>query len=75
MSPGLEKVALCKRCPVGPSGHQNEVLQRCSLCGLVWPLVVAGPQLLQTHWQARLVPGLAGCEVWQQLLWEHWCAG
>lgn len=40
-SPAIEKVALCKRCHVGPrdanpTGHQNQVLQRCSLFGLVW---------------------------------------
>lgn len=25
------------------------------------PLVVVGPQLLRTHWQARLVPSPSGC--------------
>ena len=38
-SPGLERVALCRRYPVGPSsmvslGYQGQMLQECPLCGL-----------------------------------------
>lgn len=65
MSPGLEKVVLCRRCPVGPSGaippsHHNQVLQRCSLCGLVWPPIVA----------ATAVDALTGkAGLWPSWLW------
>ena len=68
MPPGLEKVALFKSCPSGPGVE-------FPLCYRLWLPVVVGPQLLRTHWQARLVPGLASCEAWLQLLHLCWFAG
>ena len=58
-----------------PLCHQNQVLQRCSLCELVWLPVVVGPQRTWTHWQVRLVPGLAGSEAWLPLLQTLWGVG
>ena len=42
MSPSLERVTLCRRCPVGstgatPSGHQSQALRGYPLCGLHVP--------------------------------------
>lgn len=71
---------------MGPRGgilscHQSQMLQRC---GLVWPSVVVGPQLLRTHWQARLVPGPSSCGlattvvgmlVCRAVFWCEWLQG
>lgn len=64
MSPGLEKVDLQSRCPVGPSGtippgHLSQVLCGYLLCGpscCCWAMTSAGPL-----W-GGLFPGVTGCE-------------
>ena len=67
MSPGLERVALC-RCPVGPSGAIPLVTKaRCSRgishVGCNLPAIV-GPQLLWAYRLVGLAPSLAVCEGW-----------
>lgn len=64
MSPGLEKVDLQSRCPVGPSGtippgHLSQVLCGYLFCGpscCCWAMTSAGPL-----WGGRF-PGVTGCE-------------
>lgn len=67
MSPGLERVALC-RCPVGPSGAIILVTKaRCSRgishVGCNLPATV-GPRLLWAYRLVGLASSLAVCEAW-----------
>ena len=60
LSPSLERVALCRRCPIRSSGaispgQQSQVSQGIPCVGCV-PPVMDGQQLLQLCWWVRLVP-------------------
>ena len=61
ISPSLERVSLCRWCPVGPNGtvpagHQSRCSRFVSSVGCVCPLVVFVPQLLLMPWWSGLVP-------------------
>lgn len=80
MSPGLARVALPRRCPVGPRGavppvHQSQVLQRCPSVGCVSPFIVVGLRLLQACCWVGLTLRPADYEdgPWQQ--WSNYCVG
>lgn len=76
MSPGLEEVALCIKCSVGPRSiippdHWNHVLPGCSLYGPCVPCYCVWGMTLWPCWWVGLAPGLSGCNAWLWLL--HSC--
>lgn len=80
MSPGLERVALRPRCPVGPSGtvtlgHQSQLLQRYHWCGLYapsfygWVLIATDTLVGGQGWP----PGWLVAWVGQDCYGARWC--
>ena len=58
MSPSLERVALCRKCPMDPVGPSPLVNKARCPGGILYmcPPVMGRQQLLQVFWWVRLVP-------------------
>lgn len=80
MSPSLEMMTACRRCPVGdsetiPAGHQSQVFQRGPLCGFFAPFCnswatnamnsLLGGAGLQPRCLQDLIPTVARLLVWR----------
>ena len=78
--PSLGRVALCSRCPIGPSGAISLITwARCSkgipCVGCVYSPVVVEPWFLLEHQWMRLTLRLIGWETWPWLQWTSCCVG
>ena len=62
MSPGISRMALCCRCPVGPSDTVSLVCVPC--INSVYSAIIVEPYLLFACKQDGLTLGLRYCEDW-----------
>ena len=71
--PGVGRVALWSRCPLGPSGTVSPVIRAVGIpqVGSGRPSVVGEPWLLLACQLEGITPGLISCEDTRDYSWHH----